>query len=255
MSKSEEKVASLKIDALKDIEEVKIKENNNAGIIPKHPCRVLFSGQTGSGKSNLMISMLTRPEFYKGYFKHILIISPNIDSDKNYMHLKKHHDDQLKLPPRKRINYMFYRTYEPDAMDALMAYRMQAVEKGVRTPFLIILDDILEHKPLLNSSFLQALVTRGRHLSISVFIATQSYMRIPRTIRLNCSDVIWYMPRNVGELKRVYDELVRDMTMDTFTELTNAVFSKPYTFLQFRIGRAPDKYMSINYDYFVVKQV
>jgi hypothetical protein len=83
-----------------------------------------------------MISMLIRPEFYKGYFKHILVISPSIDSDTKSTHLKRHHDEQLKLPPKNRINYMFSRTYEPEEMNALMEYRTQAVEKRVRTPFL-----------------------------------------------------------------------------------------------------------------------
>jgi len=108
---------------------------------------------------------------------------------------------------------------------------------------LIVLDDILENKKLLNSSFLQGLLTKGRHLKISTFICTQSYMKLDRTLRLNATNLIWFQPKNVSEIKRVYDELIRDMSLDQFIKLCNAVYSKSFNLLNLRIGAEPSKYM------------
>jgi hypothetical protein len=53
----------------------------------------------------------------------------------------------------------------------------------------------------------------------------------------------------VSEVKRVYDELIRDMTLDQSIKLCNAVYSKRYNFLNFRIGAEPSKYMTLNFEH------
>jgi hypothetical protein len=117
---------------------------------------------------------------------------------------------------------------------------------------IIVLDDILDNRKLLTSSFLQGLFTKGRHLKISTLICTQSYMKLDRTLRLNATNVIWFQPKNVSEIKRVYDELIRDMTLDQFIKLCNAVYSKRFNFLNFRIGAEPSKYMTLNFEHWIV---
>ena len=56
----------------------KVKSNDmmDSGVIPKHPFRAILSGSSGSGKTNLLIHLLTQKEFYKNYFNYIFIISP-----------------------------------------------------------------------------------------------------------------------------------------------------------------------------------
>ena len=170
---------------------------------------------SGSGESHLLITMLMKPAMYYGFFKHILIISPNIDSDKSYKYLLKDELKQLKKKPKdkSKITYCFFKEYDQDgrspssadAINDIMNMRMESVEQGIKTPILIVLDDILENKKLLNSSFLQGLLTEGSHLNISTFICTQSYMKLDRTLRLNATNLIWFQPKNVFDIKRVYD--------------------------------------------------
>ena len=70
------------------------------GIIPRHPSVSLFSGRSGSGKPNLMLSLLTRPEFYAGgngkrhYFDHIILMGPTVESDDLYKSLE---DQKVKI--------------------------------------------------------------------------------------------------------------------------------------------------------------
>ena len=244
----------LKVNALPDIQTEKVFKNSNDHVIPSHPFRCILSGMSGSGKSNLLITMLMKPEMYYGFFKHILIISPNIDSDKSYKHLLKDEVKQLKKKPKdkSKITYWFFKEYDQDAINDIMNMRMEAVEQCIKTPMLIVLDDILKNRKLLNSSFLQGLFTKGRHLKISTFICTQSYMKLDRTLRLNATNLIWFQPKNVSEIKRVYDELIRDMTLDQFIKLCNAVYSKRFNFLNLRIGAEPSKYMTLNFEHWIV---
>jgi len=136
--------------------------------------------------------MSMKSEMYCGFFKNIAIISPNIDSDKSYKHLLKDEIKQLKKKPKdeSKITYWFFKEYDQDGINDIMNLRMEAVEQGIKSPMLIVLDDILENKKVLNSSVLQGLFTKGRHLKISTFICTQSYMKLDRTSRLNATNLI-----------------------------------------------------------------
>ena len=46
------------------------------GILPKFPFSFMISGRSGSGKSNLMLNILSRKEFLKGYFHYLCVFSP-----------------------------------------------------------------------------------------------------------------------------------------------------------------------------------
>jgi len=114
--------ALLKIEALSDIEREKVFKNSSDHVLPSHPFRNILSGMSGSGKSKLLITMLMKPEMYYGFFKHILIISPNIDSDKSYKHLLKDELKQLKKNPqdRSKITYWFFKEYEQDSINEIV---------------------------------------------------------------------------------------------------------------------------------------
>jgi hypothetical protein len=101
------------------------------------------------------------PEMYYGFFKHILMISPNTDPENSYKYFVKHEIEQLKKKPKdkSKITYWFFKEYDQDGINDIMNLRMEAVEQGVTNPMLVVLDDILENKRLLNSSFLQGLFT------------------------------------------------------------------------------------------------
>ena len=78
---------SLQIEVLKGIETEIIYNNCNDHAIPSHPFTCVLSRMSGWGRPNLLISLLMKPEMYYGFFKHILIVSPNIESDKSYKHV------------------------------------------------------------------------------------------------------------------------------------------------------------------------
>ena len=67
---------------------IKLNAMMEADIIPRHASSVVFSGRSGSGKSNLMVNLLTRNQFYKGYFDLIFLFSPTARSDDLPLYLK-----------------------------------------------------------------------------------------------------------------------------------------------------------------------
>lgn len=239
----------MQIDALPEI----IKDNTpsiaNSHILPKHPSRVIFSGASGSGKSNLIISMLLRKDMYLDYFKHIIIISPNLHSDQSYEHVLKLRDKQMKLKPEDRkVNFMLYNRYIPEVMEEMMDNIKQAVEKGKKKPILLLLDDIINDTKLLKSNFLTTVATMGRHYSMSMWISVQSYKAVARVIRLNITDLIVFKFRNSSELDRVFDEQVSGMKKETFIQLCDYVFSKPYSFLTMKVTKPRGDNLAMGFD-------
>lgn len=226
----------------------------NADIIPTHPFRVALSGASGSGKTNCLVNLIISPNFYAEFFKTIIILSPNFDNDQTYQYIAKY--VEKKRSAKNRIKLFVYETFDPDEMDKLMN-ELDAAKKQLKEklpPTLIVFDDILDNKGLLGSKFLSSVFTRGRHYSISVMIASQSYMKIPRTVRLNCTGFILFKFSNEGEMKRVYDEIVTDMKQPVFEQLCEAVFQKPYTFLVINTTRARDR-IYIEFKYAVAKKL
>jgi hypothetical protein len=223
-------------------------------IIPKHPFRLLLSGQSGSGKTLCLLNLLLRPEFYLGFFKHIILISPNYDNDKNYEVLKKFIlQEEIRARKDKKykpVRLEHYEKYDKTEMDKLMNELSEAKTKlgDKMKPVLFILDDVIDDSKLINSAFFSLLATRSRHYNCSVMICTQSYKRVKRTTRLNMSHIILFKPSNHGERRRVYDEVIQDCNYKEFEGLCDYIYSKPYTFLVIHVSDCK-KPLYLNFEY------
>ena len=56
----------LKVKPLKtDKSKIKTRPCMDSGIIPKHPCSVAFIASSGGGKTQLVLNLLLKKEFYK----------------------------------------------------------------------------------------------------------------------------------------------------------------------------------------------
>ena len=65
-----------------DTEQSKIplRKSMKDGVIAKFPSSVCFSGRSGSGKTCLLMNMLTNEKLLKNYFHYILVFSPTANS-------------------------------------------------------------------------------------------------------------------------------------------------------------------------------
>ena len=251
----------LSIDALPKLTKVTPPRNANAHVLPSHPARVLFNGATRSGKSNLIVTMLTKPAFYKNFFKHVFIISPNFSRDDTFRHIEKLMDDKAKKLKRgiKDSSTMFhvFEQYDPGEMHAVMMELSEATEKlpaQKRPTVLFVLDDIIEDTRLLNSVFLSTLFTKGRHFNASIWFSTQSYKSTPRKMRLQLSDLIVFEPRNDSERHMIYEEWSSSLSEKEFGEMMNLVYSKPFQFLVIRPGSDKKTRFSKNFEFWIVPE-
>ena len=146
-----------------------------ADIIPRHASSVIFNGRSGSGKSNLLINLLTRPEFYgpqkegeKSYFDLIFLFSPTAHGGDDLVQF-------LNLPP-KRIDT----TLDTKKLDHILETQQKLIEtKGLlKSPkILIIFDDCQSDAKFLSTkSFLRCFI-QCRHLNISTFLCVKDLIK------------------------------------------------------------------------------
>jgi hypothetical protein len=167
------------------------------GVIPKHPFRLYVVGHSGSGKSNLVLNLLTRKDFYKGYFDAILVISPTaLVLDKSYK--------SLKIPPE------LYFPVEEQVLIRVMEIQQEAIQKVKRKEdapkVLVLMDDIVSYSDFIRSPIFLKFAVMSRHWNISTIIISQAYHLIPKSVRLQMSAFAYFKGTN-RELEVLAEDL------------------------------------------------
>ena len=170
------------------------------GIIPRFPFSMLISGRSGSGKTNVLINLLTRKEFYGNYFHYTCVFSPTAgEGDDMY--------DVLKLPKENIKN-----EFSEEDLNAIIEKRKELIQrKGIEwvsrnSRVLIVLDDIIANTHFLNSPEALMMFALLRHYLCSVIVLTQSYRKIPRSLRLNVNGTIIF-PSTQSEIEILLEEI------------------------------------------------
>lgn len=212
------------------------------GVIPKHPASVIFNGRSGSGKSNLIINLLTRPEFYgppeDSYFDIIYLFSPTAESDDlpEYLGL-----------PEKRI---FLNFDLPALNDIIKTQENLIKKKGIlKSPkILLLLDDIQSDSKFLRSKEIKRCFIQNRHLNISTWLAGQSFKLTPRCCRLQAMNVI-YFPGSGSEIECLCEEFTPPrMSKKEFQKIINYATKDRYNFLHIAMNEAPKTRFRKNLD-------
>jgi hypothetical protein len=203
------------------------------GVIPRHPSVSIFSGRSGSGKTNLMLSLLTRPEFYaagdgkRHYFDRIALFGPTVDSDDLYKTLEqqKVHIESVLDPTPADIQAVL--DYQKDQI------KRHGIAKAPRT--LLILEDMQTHSAGKNSvmnskPFLECFLA-NRHNNLSVWLAGQSYTATPRRCRLQARG-LFYFAGSASELDLVSQEYgAPGLSKKEMKQLISHATKEPFTFL------------------------
>jgi hypothetical protein len=197
---------SLEVKKIKNPKKDNIPKNPlyDKQIICNHPARVLFSGSSGSGKTTLLINLLTQKHFFLNYFDKIYIFSPSWDLDDSWrLFEKKYEKKKIKteVTVHKKVE-------ADDIQDILDQQDAEVTEKGIdNSPItLIVFDDCINEKMVSNNNkVFTTLFFRSRHMNISVWTTTQSYMKMPRAPRLQLSHLYLFSP-SFSEAKKIAEE-------------------------------------------------
>ena len=194
-------------------------------IIPNHASRVYFCGKSGSGKSTALINLLTMNKYY---FDEIHIFSPTIGDDQNWK-------NYLDIYTKKEKMIETYDDLDLNAITNILASSQEDInENGLRhgQRKLIIIDDLIDSKNMRQEA-MKSLFFKSRHWSVSVYISSQSYMEMPRALRVNCSNLLIFKPDN-SEIKRIVEEqanlYIKDKK-DLEHIIQDACFSEKNSFL------------------------
>ena len=244
-----------------EIEKIKFNVDGifNDKIKPPFPNASFFLtiiGKPGSGKTNLLVNMLTNKNIYKRVFDKVLLVMPknSIKSLKNNIF-----ED---LPESQQFNEL-----SPDVFETIKQFREEFDEvedqplsvktdvglrpiqrlnqnehtgsKGGTPPLkkprsknmLLILDDVTAQlKEKENQKLLIELSTNRRHLKLSIILISQYLRAIPRCVRSQTTNLVYFKPANELDNNIVRDEYI-NLPKETFNNLMRFVFQNQHDFL------------------------
>lgn len=210
-------------------------------VIPRHPFRCLLSGGSGSGKTMLCLNLLKRKHFFKNYFDVIFLFSPTAGKDET--------QQLLNIPSSNICSDLDHEG--PEHLDFIFEVQQKEIESnGISDSdkILIIFDDIISSVKFLNSPIYKKVLIQGRHSNISSITLTQKFHAIPRTLRLQMTDVFFF-PSSRSEVERLVSEFTPPgKTKKQFEQLVNTATSGQYSFLYINMKSPVSKRFRKNLD-------
>lgn len=200
--------------------------------LPKKSFCMYVCGSPGSGKTNLLLSLLmshptkkspNKPKYYYKYFEKIELISCSLQT----------------LPNKflKGINQEQTYNYYDDFLLENIIEKYKDDEKNYN--ILLILDDCI--KSLKRSKNLCKAILNRRHAThsadnkkqggLSLLITSQKFNLLALEVRCNMSHIIVFKTSNNAELNAIKDELMSDLNPKQQKDLLKFVWDEPFNFL------------------------
>lgn len=193
-------------------------------LAPQFPYRCLVIGKSGSGKSNLVLNMLYKYldfDTLTVYAKHI----DNPEYSKLQEDLEKHFEEANEnKKDTEDIERPFFFTNTLEKFIPIECY-------STENQNLLLFDDLAglperQQQPIVD------VYIRGRHRNISSIYISQSYKRIPKTVRLQANYVIVFKGLNEMDLKSLYGDFVsKGLPYEDFKSLYHHCTNKKYDFM------------------------
>lgn len=195
---------------------------------------MLIVGKPGSGKTSMLLNMLTMKgenKIYKKVFNKILLVMP------------KNSRSSIKNNPFEDLpSDQVFDEMGPAVLKKIEDVREEFNELNKKKPRvrnqLLILDDITAYLKD-NSKTLVELSTNRRHLKLSIILLVQFIRSVPRPVRLQITDLIIFKPANELETGIVEEEFI-NLKKDKFQDLCRFVFKNQHDFLM--LNKNDEKY-------------
>ena len=228
---------------------------------PKLPGVFVFCGSRGSGKTYACVQMCKHFED-QGYTSRTFLISPTCKSNSIYQNLTTltyndicENDKFFQLflqhiivevkKDWKEFNdykayaklYVRYRRGDP----FLTLKEMYEIEKRGGTPpkpvkrpaHMLIVDDAqgTDLYTTCRKDLMSHCTIKHRHIPISICFLMQSWMGLPRVIRLNGTHFLLYKTNDRRQLEQIYSAFGNHVTWDQFFSMYQTAISEPHGFL------------------------
>jgi hypothetical protein len=197
-----------------------------------------FLGRPASGKTSLMISLLTAKGanrvLYKAFDKIIVVMPSSSRASLKVNPFRDH--------PKERL----FDELNIETMTAI--YNMIEEHAEDKQTTLLIMDDVgsdIKNKEI--QKILKKLAYNRRHLKLCQFFLLQSYLATPKDVRKLFSNIIIFKPSKI-EAENIIEECLeqkKDVALDILQ-----LYENPHDFLFLNI---PTQQMYFNWDQVVIK--
>ena len=236
-------MASYKVESIPtDKSKVPLRKCMIDGILPKFPFSMMISGRSGSGKTNVLLNILTKDNMYNKYFHYTVVYSPTAGK----------YDDMYKILKLPEEN--FKNDFSAEDLNNLIESRKNLIaKKGIEwvvknSRVLIILDDVIANRDFLNSPEALKMFALLRHYQVAIIVLMQSYNKLPRALRINANATIVF-PSTQSEVEVLLDEITPSgLTKKQFTKVIEYCTDGRYDFLYINNHAEPDKRIKKNFD-------
>lgn len=189
----------------------------------------VLCGSTGSGKTNILLNLLTKPGYSS--FCELYIFAKDIHEDA-YDYLTNYFAEverkiNTKLKTQMKDNYyepckIFHISNELKDLPKLEEF------EGERKKRIIVFDDMLNEK---NQEGVKDYMIRSRKLGCQVIYLTQAYFLTPKIIRDNSSYVLFF-PTTRRNLLEISKSVASKLDTKNFMKACQYVFDKnPHAFI------------------------
>jgi len=215
--------------------------------IPRPPLPIksfamLIVGAPGSGKTNLLLSLLMtkgKKKYYYKFFDKIYLMSGSLAT------LPKKFVEKL---PEEQV----YNEFKDDYLVATI----NALKDGPNHNSLLVLDDVI--RSISRSKNLSKVFLNRRHIThndqeegnggLSIMVTSQKFNLLCLEFRNSMSDVIIFKSSNGLELKAIKDELMVDLSPELQDKLLKEAWKQKYQFLLIKPNNDINNKYYINFD-------
>ena len=176
--------------------------------LDKLPFRLVCCAPSGSGKTNMVLNLIEKFSKGKGTFNSITIITRN-KSEPLYEFLEDKSNKKVKIE---------------EGLEKLPA--MDSFDKDLQ--HLVIFDDMVLEK---NQKAMAEMYIRGRKKGISVCYLSQSFYKIPKTIRSNCNYFVLLKLSGKRDLNLILSEFELGVTKDELMQMYDHATKEKFSFL------------------------
>jgi hypothetical protein len=164
----------------------------------------------------------------KSFFDRIYLLSPTAHLDWTWVDLDglKPKDRVTKPSPGTLVKILNDQIKKitgknPNASKRLTDSELRKLAKGKQNApkVLVIMDDAIAESTLIHSPEFMKLFIQGRHYGISIMFMTQGYKQIPRSARIQATNIAMF-PSRASEIERLYEDIgPKEMSKRDFTEM------------------------------------
>jgi hypothetical protein len=210
-------------------------DTNEENLFVMSPHTFVICGRTGTGKSTIMLNMISKPSspFYQ-FFHHIFLVSPTAPGDDKFKKLVKELDEEGK----------YFDDLTSETLQTIKDRAETNVEKWVargkkKTSInqLLIIDDCAHKLKNKDNKLLEDITLKARHGRIFVFVLTQKFNAIPLIIRNQMSALITFHLENQKEIESIIKEVGSNEKL--FLKALEFATADAFSFLYVKLNPRP----------------